>query len=167
MDTSLVFQTHPKVEIAGNTFINVPVILQYEDVNLIEVVHDMEIGYTSRIPIYHPDGTKLAVATGNRLYPTNEGKNTNLQIDKYEGVWVCKLDNRELFEIHQQTGDAFKTIAELYTQDGFFIKIPDQPFLNLFNAEKLQIDKFTMMGNTFIGGSVGIRIKNRCISLGG
>lgn len=165
MNTNLVFQTPPNVVIAGNTFINVPVILLYENVKIIEVVKDLEIGYTSKIPIFHPDGTQLAVTVGNRLFLTDEGKKANIEIDKYEGVWVCKLDNRELFEIHQQTGDSFKTIAELYTQDGSFIKIPDQSFLSLFNDEKLQIGNLTMIGCVVQDQQVGIRIKDNQISI--
>ena len=57
MDTnSLIFQTFPIVKIATNTFINVPVILKYEETNLIEIVKEAQLGFTTQIPIYNSDG---------------------------------------------------------------------------------------------------------------
>jgi hypothetical protein len=74
MENSLIFQTSPKVTIATNTFVNVPVVLKYEDVNLIEIIKEERVGFTTQIPIYHQDGTHLAKVTGNRLYLTEDGK---------------------------------------------------------------------------------------------
>jgi len=65
---TIIYQTSPRVLLATNTFINVPVILKYEDTNLIEIIRETSLGYTTQIPIYHSDGTYLAKATGNRLY---------------------------------------------------------------------------------------------------
>ncbi len=71
----LIFNESPAVEIATNTFIDVPIILQYEDTPLIEVVKTQEAGYTTQIPIYHSDDTYLAKAVESRLF-------TTLQADK-------------------------------------------------------------------------------------
>lgn len=57
MEKSIIFQASPRVTIATNTFINVPVVLKYEDINLIEIVKREQLGYTTQIPIYHQDGT--------------------------------------------------------------------------------------------------------------
>lgn len=59
MENSLIFQTSPHVTLT-NTFINVPVILKYEDINLIEVVKEEGLGFTTQIPIYHQDGNILS-----------------------------------------------------------------------------------------------------------
>lgn len=41
-------------------FRNVPVILQFEDVPLLEVVEFESAGYSVQFAVYHSDGTKLA-----------------------------------------------------------------------------------------------------------
>ena len=43
----LVFQSSPSITVATNTFINVPVILKYEDTPLIEVIREQGIGFTT------------------------------------------------------------------------------------------------------------------------
>jgi len=70
----LYFQSSPSITVATNTFINVPVVLKYEDTPLIEVIREHAIGFTIQIPIYHADGTYLAKVKGNRVYPTEAGK---------------------------------------------------------------------------------------------
>lgn len=40
MENLLIYQTSPQVTLATNKFINVPVILKYEDTNLIEVIKE-------------------------------------------------------------------------------------------------------------------------------
>jgi hypothetical protein len=161
MENSLIFQTSPKVTIATNTFVNVPVILKYEDVNLIEIVREERVGFTTQIPIYHQDGTHLAKVTGNRLYLSEDGKKTGLKIDKYEGLWVCTMDKKTLFEIQQQTGDAFKTTAELYTPDGYFVKCTDAPAPHLIDTKgsELKIGGMIMSGNTISGFQIGIWLR--------
>jgi len=159
--SQLIFQNAPDVTIATNTFINVPRILRFEDVNLIEIVRDLKVGFTTQIPIYHPDGTYLAKATGNRLYLTNDGKKTNLKINKLANVWECKLDKKTLFEIHIQSGDAFRTLAELYTPEGYFVKCSDSPTPGLIDMKgnQLNVSGLIMSGNTISGFKTGIWIK--------
>ena len=48
----LYFQSSPSVTVATNTFINVPVVLKYEDTSLIEVIKEQGIGFTTQIPIF-------------------------------------------------------------------------------------------------------------------
>ncbi len=158
IENTLIFQTSPRVTIATNTFINVPVILKYEDINLIEIVKEERVGLTTQITIYHQDGTYLAKVTGNRLYLTEEGKKTGLKIVKHQGLWVCTMDKQTLFEIQQGPGDAFKTKAELYTPDGYFVKCTDAPTLNLIDnkCSELNIGSMVTSGNTICGFRVGI-----------
>jgi hypothetical protein len=162
METNpLIYQTSPKVTIATNTFVNVPIILQYEDTNLIEIIKEAGLGFTTQIPIYHSDGTFLAKIKGNRSYPTKEGEKAGITIDKYHGLWVCKMNNRTLFEIYQQTGDAFKTTAELYTPDGYFVKCSDEPTPVLIDTKgtSLKIGGVIMSGNTISDFKIGIWVK--------
>ena len=64
----LIFTSAPIVKLATNTFINVPIILQYEDIPLIQIIKTESAGFTTEIPIYHPDGTYLAKVVGSRLF---------------------------------------------------------------------------------------------------
>jgi hypothetical protein len=161
MENSLIFQTSPRVTLATNTFINVPVILKYEGINLIEVVKEQGLGFTTQIPIYHQDGTYLAKVTGNRMYLTKDGEKVGLKIEKHQGLWVCTMDKQTLFEIQQQTGDSFKTTAELYTPDGYFVKCTDAPTPSLIDTKgnSLNIGGIIMSGNTFSGCRIGIWLK--------
>ncbi len=158
---TLTYQTSPRVTLATNTFINVPIILKYEDTNLIEIIKEAKFGYTTQIPIYHSDGTYLAKATGNRLFLTEAGKKVGLTIDKYKNVWVCKMVNQTLFEIQQQSGDAFKTVAELFTPDGYFVKCTNDPVPILIDSSgsALRIGGIIMSGNTFVGCKTGIWLR--------
>ena len=140
---NLIFQQSPNIIFESNTFINVPIILKYEDINLIEIIKDLNLGFTTQIPIYHSDGTYLAKINGTRLFLTEEGKYANLTIDKLADTTVCKMNKQILFEIKHQKGDLFRILAELYTNDGCFLKCKDlnDPQLidlngNLFNIEK-------------------------------
>lgn len=169
MENSLTFQNSPQVVIATNTFINVPVILKYEDTNLIELIREQNLGFTTKIPIYHQDGTYLAKVTGNRIYATKDGEKAGLKIEQHKGLWVCKMDNQILFEIEQGTGDSFKAAAELHTPDGYFVKCSDSPKPNLIdtNGNSISIGGMTMSGNLFTGCKVGIWLrKNGAFSIG-
>ncbi|WP_143885596.1 hypothetical protein [Chryseobacterium binzhouense] len=161
MENSLIFQTSPEVTLATNRFINVPVILKYEDTNLIEIIKDQAIGFTTQIPIYHSDGTYLAKVIGNRIYSTKDGEKAGLKIEKHQNLWVCTMDNKTVFEIQQNQGDAFKTTAELYTPEGYFVKCSDSPSPNLFDltGSELRFPGIVMSGNTFSGCKVGIWLK--------
>ncbi len=161
MENSLIFQTSPRVTLATNTFINVPVILKYEDINLIEVIKEQGLGFTTQIPIYHQDGTYLAKVTGNRMYLTKDGEKVGLKIEKHQGLWVCTMDKQTLFEIQQQTGDSFKTTAELYTPDGYFVKCTDSPTPSLIDTKgnALKIGGIVMSGNIISGCKIGVWLK--------
>jgi hypothetical protein len=162
METNtLVYQTSPKVTIATNTFVNVPIILKYEETNLIEIIKEVGLGFTTQIPIYHSDGTFLAKVKGNRIFLEKGGEKADIKIDKYHGLWVCKMNNKTLFEIHQQTGDSFKTTAELYTPEGYFVKCSNEPTPVLFDTKgtELKIGGMIMSGNLLIGCKIGVWLK--------
>lgn len=168
-ENSLTFLTSPKVTIATNTFVNVPVILKYEDTNLIEIVKEEGLGFTTEIPIYHQDGTYLAKTKGTRMYLTDEGKKAGLKIEKHQLLWVCTMNGQTLFEIQQNAGDAFKTSAELYTPDGYFVKCADMPTPTLIDTSgnAIRMGGITMSGNWIQNCPVGIWIrKNGGFSMG-
>src|SRR4030042_3616112 len=100
----LVFQSSPSIIVATNTFINVPIILKYEDTPLMEVIKEQGIGFTTQIPIYHSDGTYLAKVKGNRVYPTEAGKKANLEIIDTPSKFICSLDSKVVFELSHGVG---------------------------------------------------------------
>lgn len=154
----LIYHSTPHVTFASNTFVNVPIILQFDDTPLISVVKEQDLGYTSEIPVYHSDGTYLAKVRGTRVYATNEGKAAKVEIIQRPEVWVCTVEGRTAFEIHQQPGDAFRTHAELYTPNGYFVKVSDAPKPEVVSAsgETLQVGGITMIGNLFSNLGIGV-----------
>ena len=157
----LVFQTAPQVELGTNTFVNCPIILQFDDTPLIEIVRLEQAGFSTQIPIYHQDGTYLAKVVGSQIHRTDSGKKAGLEMQHLDKITVCKLDNEILFEIRRQGAAALKTVAELYTPKGYFVKFSDES-PSLINSEggALQIGGVTMIGNVFSGCRIGVLIKS-------
>lgn len=158
----LVYQTLPHVTFATNNFINVPVILQFDDTPLISIVREEELGYTSEIPIYHSDGTYLAKVRGTRIFPTDAGKKAGLELRHLRDMTVCEMAGRTIFEIFHQPGDAFRTQAELHTPNGYFVKSSNAPLFDVISAsgDAFQVGNVQMIGNTIAGFRVGIWIKS-------
>lgn len=165
----LIFTSAPVMSLATNTFINVQVILQYEDTPLIQIVKVQSAGFAAQIPIYHPDGTYLAKVVGSRLFLTKNGENAGLSLSYPDKMTVCKLGNRVLFEIIREGAATLKTRAELFTPDGYFVKITESPTPELFDASSrsLKIRGITLVGNTFVNSRIGIWIrKDGSIAMG-
>jgi len=157
----LVFQSSPRMIVATNTFINVPIILKYEDTPLMEVIEEHGVGFTTQIPIYHSDGTYLAKVKGNRIYPTEAGEKAKIEIRDTPGKFICSLENKVIFELSHRVGEEFKADAELYAPDGYFIKCSDSPKPDLFDVKgnAIKAGGITMMGNVFQNLSVGIWLR--------
>jgi hypothetical protein len=169
MEEQLIYQPTPKIVIATNTFINVPIILRYEGINLIEVVQEAGLGYTTEMPIYHADGTYPAKAKGSRIYLTDNGKKAGLKINKMERVWACELDGKTLFEIRQLPGESFKILAELNTPDGRFVRVIDAPVPEIvdISGSSIKAGGLIMSGNTIANCRIGIFLnKNGGMNMG-
>ena len=164
----LVFNESPVVEFASNTFLNVPVILQYDDQPLIEVVKAVEAGYTTQFSIYSKDGVYLAKAKGSELYCTPEGKKANLKIRHLQGVTVCELNKSTLFLIRRTEASWLKTEAELYAPEGTFIKSSDSGFEGqvmgdgtvVAMGDGLKVGNTMMIGSRFSNLSIGVLLKS-------
>ena len=158
----LIFQTSPTVTLATNQFINVPVILQFDDTPLISIIREQTLGFTTEIPIFHSDGTYLAKIKGTRVYPTKDGEKASIEMRHPKGRTVCEMGGKTLFEIEHQAGDAFRTQAELYTPTGFFVKSTDSPTPQVIdNSGKwLQVGSIQMSQCSFSGCRIGIWLKS-------
>lgn len=165
----LFYQNAPAVTIATNTFINVPIVLQHDDTPLISVVRDYALGYTTEIPIFHPDGTYLAKVNGTRIFSTEAGKKVGLEVTALPQLTVCKMGNRVLFEIHHEKGDAFRTAAELYTPNGQFVRCTDDAAAQLMNSngQSIKLGGVTMSRCIFEGMRIGLLLSsNGSVSVG-
>lgn len=156
----LTYQTSPAVTYATNTFINVPVILQYEDTPLISVVREADLGFTTEFKIFHADGTDMARVKGTRIYPTKAGELAGLKLRQLENGAVFEMAGRTVFEVLNQKGAAFRTSAELYTPDGYFVRSTEDTPLYMSGSDGLKIGGLMMRDNTFIGSRIGVHIRS-------
>lgn len=166
---SLTIPPNAKIIVGTNTFINVKNILVYENENLIQIVNSTTIDFTMEIPIYNYDGVYLSKAIGNRVYNTKEGDKAGVKIDKHPNIWVGKIGDKIVFEIRQNDASTFKTTAELYTPDAYFIKAENNTIFGKIQHNKpLILGNCTISGNTINGFDYGIKVsKDGNISIGG
>lgn len=161
--SALFYSESPQVTIATNVFVRVPVVLQYDETPLIEVIRVQSAGFTTRISLFHNDGTDLARVVGSRLYATSEGKKAGVQLLHRDGVTVCEISGKTAFELRRENAAALKTYAELFTPEGAFIKCADDPRIEglLPNRQSpLQIGGCVMQGNYFAGCRIGVLVRS-------
>ena len=162
-ENDLVFQQSPLVEYASNYFLNVPIILQYDETPLIEVVREQAAGFTTQFKIYNQDGIYIAKVKGTQIYPTKEGTQSDIKLRHFDRVTACELEGKTLFEIRRKKAAALKTEAELYTPEGCFLKSNEYKMPSeLIKSDKtaLRIGGAVMVGNQFIDCRIGIHIKS-------
>jgi hypothetical protein len=157
----LVFSTSPEVEFGSNTFVNVPIILRYNETPLIEVTQVESAGFSTRFSIFGPDGVALAKVVGSRLFLTDAGKKADLKLKYPPLMTVCELGGKTLFEVRRKEAAALSTAAELFTPDGRFIKgRNDGVPAGLFRVDgtALQVGGLVMTGCRFENAAIGIQI---------
>lgn len=159
---NLIYQTSPAVNLATNVFINVPVVLQFDDTPLISVVKEQSLGYTTEIPIFHADGTYLAKVNGTRVYATDAGKKAGVVMRDLPSITVCEVAGKTIFEVFHEKGDAFRIHAELVTPSGYFVKVAEAPEPTVLKSDgqSLQIGSLSMRGNVFHGCRIGVWLKS-------
>ncbi|MDZ4818471.1 MAG: hypothetical protein SGJ20_05800 [Planctomycetota bacterium] len=122
MSDSLVFHERPVVVMSGTRFINVDVILQYEDTPLLEVGKFVSAGYTTQLSVFHADGTDLARVKGSRVYPTEAGKKASVESIHEPNRTIIELENKPIFDMQRDAAGALNGWAELYARDGVFVR---------------------------------------------
>lgn len=160
MTNRLIYQNSPEVTLASNKFIDVPVILQHDETPLISVVRGENLTYSTEIPIFHADGTYLAKVNGTRVFKTAAGEKAGIVLRDLPQITVCELDGRTIFEIRHERGDAFRTTAELYSANGYFVKCPENSLPQLLSqsGQVLQLNGMHMSFCEFRGCRIGIRL---------
>ena len=132
---TLLFTNWPKVSMGSNTFIDVPTILKYDNLNMIEIIKEPGYGYTTQIPIFDAEGTYLATAKGNSLIFSDETTDGDLKLEQDIDGTTCTLDGKMLFEITRSDGDSFDIKAELFTPEGYRIKYISDETPELFDKQ--------------------------------
>jgi hypothetical protein len=155
----LIFNETPQVEFGTNTFIDVPVILQYEDEPLIEVFQRVEAGYSTRFRVFNNSGDLLAAVEGPQLYPTEAGRRAGIELRHEHLRTLCTLDGKELFDIVRVGAAGLKTAAELYAPDGRFI-VAREGVEVLDSPGGLRVGGATLLRNVFQGISIGVLVRS-------
>ena len=161
---SLIFFESPEVEYGGCFFIKVPIILEYDDTPLIEVVQEQAAGYTTKFEVYNRDGVYIAKVRGSQVYLTDDGRKANLKLRHPNKMTVCELDGQTIFEIRRKGAAALRTDAELFTPDGRFLKANDHGApANLISADgsSIRVGTTVLAGCRFVGCRVGIHISSK------
>ncbi|HEX9758288.1 MAG TPA: hypothetical protein VGB26_10905 [Nitrospiria bacterium] len=85
-----------------------------------------------------------------------------MEIRQLPKLTVCTMAGRTVFEIHHQSGDSFRTNAELYTPDGCFVKAKDAPSPELVDASgnALRVGGITMSDCTFQNLRIGVWLRS-------
>lgn len=135
----LLFDTWPKVSMGSNTFIDIPVILKYDQLNLIEIIKDPEHGYFPQIVIFDSEGNYLATAKGSHLIRNEESTMVDLKLDQADDTTICTLDGKTLFKIIKTGSDAFKIKAELFTPEGYCVKYISDETPELFDKQGYEV----------------------------
>ncbi len=152
--SKLQFSELPQLTIATNLFrCRIPI--RYKDEPLIEMVESLKSTFVPSIPIYHNDGTKLAIAKGSALYLTSEGKKAGLVMDHPDKRTVCRLGQRTLFEIVRTHAASLKMTAELFASDGVFFKWSPESFAF---TEQLLSGPLASITNCKFNIDIGIQI---------
>lgn len=168
MSEQFYYQSSPVIVLGTNKFIDVPVILKYEDTVLTEMVKEVDLGYTTEFTIYHNDGTGLAKVKGTRIYPIREGADPGIKVVKHADTWELLLADRTIIEVQHTADGAFRFFGELHTPDGNLLGLKVVPEMNInVTAGGIQFAGGMYADNIIQGAKVGIWIRsNGAISLG-
>jgi hypothetical protein len=156
----LYFNDGTAVRFGGNTFIDVPIILQVDEVPIIETVREQHLSRTTSFSIFDPDGTYLAKAVGPRLFLTEEGRKAGLKLRHPDKMTVCELGNRTLFEVKRPEAAAIALTAELYTPQGIFVKANAAVPFGTFSNNNTQIGGCIFSENVVQGIRIGYLLKS-------
>jgi hypothetical protein len=150
--------------IATNTFNNVPIILQYNEVNIIEFLPAPVITNVSRetkIALFHPDGTLLGHAIGARIIETEAGKKAGLKLEHPDRMTFAKMGNRTLFEMRRPLAAVISLEAELFTQNGYLVKLKNDLGLLSDKNVPITLNGVTLIGNTIKDYRIGIKMNSQ------
>lgn len=167
----LFFQESPEVELGGNRFIKVPTIIQWEDEPILQVGKYVEAGYSTKLRVFHSDGTHVATVNGSQVWLTDGGRkaDVNMRSEDVGCLTVCELEGKTILEMRRKNAGQLKGWAELYAPEGVLIKATDRETAAMLgNGTALQIGGGSIRNGRFEGHEIGIHItKKDGIQFGG
>ena len=163
------FSQPPEVTCATNVFEDVPVILQYRDDVLVEIVRMPDGSYTTSFVIFDETGTKLAVVQGIQIYPTAEGSGSGIELSFFEDRTVCRHAGDMRFEIERTGPESLRLSAELHAPDGRLIVVPHDGLPALLErGEPIPLSGVVMKANRFTGVPIALHVhRDGSIIIGG
>lgn len=143
---------------ASNCFVDVPTILQYENMPLVECFQEISGSRTLRCNLFSNSGDLLAVLKGTQLYKTRFGESAEIRLRHHADATVCEQNGKELFVAKRRGPTALSIEAELHTFDGSFVSCHTSVdgYINAKDQGNLQIGGLTVMGSTLVGCPIGI-----------
>jgi hypothetical protein len=163
----LTFLESPVVEIATNKFIDVPILIQYNETPLLEVCKEVEAGYSISFPVYDKDGRQIARVKGSSIHPTSDEFEGRIGKREEPQLTVILLDGKPILEMRRTEAQALKTWAQLYTPEGVLIKAADSGVSGLLRSGgALTLGDSILRRNIFQGCRIGIKIVDNGISQG-
>ncbi|REK11592.1 MAG: hypothetical protein DWQ37_13850 [Planctomycetota bacterium] len=174
---AIFFQEQPEVYFASHTFLNVPTILQHEEVPLLEVGQYESAGYSAKFHVFNSDGRSLVVVKGSQMYETEDGKKSNIRLVHEPNLTACELNGETLLELRREGAAGLRGWAELYAPNGTLVRASDRdvsalvplgPTINVGGAAI----RGTKVGNTLFGCAyiqncdIGIFITDGRITIG-
>lgn len=109
------------VQFAGNTFDDVPVILQYESTPLLWLADAVSGRLESRAKVYNRDGVYIAKLRGRRLDRTMDGEKSNIEVRHGDGLLALLLDGAPLAEFRRTSPALLEVQTELYSPTGVLL----------------------------------------------
>jgi hypothetical protein len=148
------------VEIASNLFARVETILQVDDQRIIYLTDSVGTDRSLAIELFSPDGERVAISKGARLYLTHAGEKMGLSVRREPGLWACEGGGRTLYEARFKSPASLAIEAELYSPSGKLLRIASSKSQIVeLKPSALQIfDAMPMRGNKFVDQKTGIHI---------
>ena len=115
---ALDFSEIPEVTFAANVFVNVPIVLTYDDDVLIEFIRMPDATYTTSFTIYDGVGGRFATIQGTQVYPTAGDEGQPIALIQQQGRIVARHGHQALFEVERTGPGALELGCELYAPDG-------------------------------------------------
>ncbi len=164
----LIWQALPEVSLGSSTFRNVPIIIQYLDTPVLQLIESEHAAYTVKFPVYMSDGTQIATVKGSHIYRTDNGKKAKFEPHYYPDATVFELENKPVLELRRKGAAAIRGYAELYAPEGVLIEASDPKVTNLLStAGHLQIGTHVIVDLFCDGTLIGVHVQNDRVSIGG
>jgi len=151
---------HSTIEFASNFFTNVETILRVDDQRMIYLTDTVGTDHSLAIDLFSPDGERIAVSKGARLFLTPSGEKMGLKIRREPDLWVCEGGGNTFYEARFKGPAALAISAELYAPSGKLLRYrPSASQIVELKPNGMSLAGSAIVsGCTFIGNPVGVHL---------